>query len=116
MLKDLFDTDTVEIREEFICVFLNNSNNTLGWTRLTTGGITGCIVDVRLLFVTALKCGATSLIISHNHPSGSLKPSNADINLTHKVKKAGEVLDINLLDHIIYTTDGYYSMNDNQTL
>jgi DNA repair protein RadC len=78
ILKVLFNIDTVEICEEFLCIFLNRNNNTIGWWRVSQGGMTGTVVDVRLILVTALQCGATSIIAAHNHPSGNTKPSDYD--------------------------------------
>jgi len=76
------------------------------------GGINGTVADVRLLFATAVQSLATSVIIAHNHPSGTLEPSNADIQLTDKIKEAGKLMDISLLDHLIITDYGYYSFAD----
>jgi len=112
LLKELFNTDTVEIQEEFICILLNRANNTLGWYRVSCGGITGTVADPRLIFAVALKAGATGLIIAHNHPSGGLTPSSSDIDLNRKIKQAGELLDIHLLDSVIYTPEKQYSFAD----
>ena len=112
ILKVLFNTDTVELCEECLCIFLNRNNNTIGWWRVSQGGMTGTVVDVRLILVTALNCGATAIILAHNHPSGNIKPSDSDIKITRKVKEGCKALDITLLDHIIYTTEGYYSFAD----
>lgn len=101
--------DTIELQEEFKVILLNRSNETLGIYSLSKGGTTGTVVDVRLLFAVALKCNSTGIIISHNHPSGKLQPSDADIILTKKIKKCSEFLDIVLLDHLIVTKNGYYS-------
>ena len=110
--KKMFNQDTLELTEEFVCIYLNRQNNSIGWFRLSKGGITSTVVDIRIIYATALQCGATSLIIMHNHPSGNRQPSPEDVNLTKKVNAAGEVLDIKLLDHIIVTTDKYYSFAD----
>lgn len=115
-LKTMYDSDTLEYYESSIVVFLNQANKAIGWVKLSQGGITGTVMDVRMIFGIALKCAATGLIISHNHPSGNLTPSNTDIRLTEQIKKAGEFLQITLLDHIIVTQDGYYSFADNGTL
>ncbi|MBP2617644.1 RadC family protein [Chryseobacterium jejuense] len=98
--------------EEFWAIFLNNSNKVLHTSQLTQGGISQSIVDVRVLFKTALEHFSTGVIIAHNHPSGSLKPSKEDINITQKIKEAGKVLSIQLLDHIIITQDSYFSFSD----
>ncbi|BAP31371.1 DNA repair protein radc [Chryseobacterium sp. StRB126] len=98
--------------EEFWAIFLNNSNKVIHTSQLTQGGISQSIVDVRILFKTALEHFSTGVIIAHNHPSGSLKPSKEDINITQKIKEAGKVLSIQLLDHIIITQDSYFSFSD----
>lgn len=84
----------------------------LGAFLASSGGITGTIVDPRLILSVALKIAATSIVISHNHPSGFIKPSQADIQLTEKIKNAGELLDIQLVDHLILTQEEYYSFAD----
>lgn len=88
---------------------LNRANKVLGIHKLSTGGLTSTIADIRILLSVALKTMATAIIISHNHPSGVLKPSQADILLTEKIREAAKLLDIELLDHLIVSTDGYYS-------
>lgn len=111
-LNLLFNSDTIEYSEEFIAVFLNRANNTIGWSRISTGGVAGTVVDPKVVFSQALLCGASSIILAHNHPSGNLKPSQADIKLTKKLKQGGEYLDIQVLDHLIVTISGYYSFAD----
>ncbi len=98
--------------EEFWIVYLNNSNTVLQNDQLSKGGITGTLVDVRLVLKTALEVGATSLILVHNHPSGTLKPSRADQEITQKLKSASESLDIKVLDHVIITENAYFSFAD----
>ena len=98
--------------EEFWVLYLNNSNKVLSKSQQGKGGITGTTVDVRLVFKTAFELGATAMILCHNHPSGNLKPSEADTKLTQKLKLAGQNLDILVLDHIIVTENGYYSFVD----
>ncbi len=98
--------------EEFWIIFLNNANKIQLKTQMSKGGITGTLVDTRLIFKQALELAATGLILCHNHPSGTLKPSKSDINLTNKIKKGGEVLDIKVLDHLIITEKEYYSFAD----
>jgi DNA repair protein RadC len=98
--------------EEFWVLYLNNSNKILFKAQLSKGGITGTIVDARIVFKIALEQNATSIILSHNHPSGKLQPSEADIQITQKIKNAGQQLEIPVLDHIIITEHGYYSFVD----
>lgn len=98
--------------EEFWVICLNNSNKIIKKILLSIGGITGTVVDVRMVFKNAVALHATALILCHNHPSGTLKPSESDIQLTKKMKSAGETLDIKVLDHIIITEKSYFSFAD----
>nr|WP_294925985.1 DNA repair protein RadC [uncultured Flavobacterium sp.] len=98
--------------EEFWVLFLNNSNKVILKSQLSKGGISGTIVDVRLVFKIALESGATGLILCHNHPSGTLMPSDADKHITKKLKMAGDSLDVKVLDHLIITETKYYSFVD----
>ncbi|WP_034259343.1 RadC family protein [Altibacter lentus] len=102
--------------EEFWIIYLNNANKVLQTAQLSKGGITGTLVDVRLAFKNALQLGAVALILAHNHPSGTLHPSQADKDLTQKLKKAGESLDIKVLDHLIITEKAYFSFADENLL
>lgn len=104
---------TIELQEEFKVLLLNRSNTILGIYAMSKGGVSGTVVDAKLVFSVALKCNASSIIVAHNHPSENLKPSESDLRLTKKLKKAGSFLDIQLLDHIIVTKVGYYSFADN---
>lgn len=98
--------------EEFWIIYLNNSNKVITKFQLSKGGITGTLVDIRLVLKNALTCGAVGLILSHNHPSGALKPSEADRQITIKLKAAAEQLDLKVLDHVIITETAYYSFSD----
>ena len=98
--------------EEFWILYLNNANKILNKTQLSKGGMTGTVVDVRLAFKLALQYGATGVILCHNHPSGTLKASDADRQITRKLKMAGENLDIKVLDHLIVTETAYLSFAD----
>ncbi|HZK92812.1 MAG TPA: JAB domain-containing protein [Prolixibacteraceae bacterium] len=93
-------------------LMMNRQNHILGYHQLSKGGMTGAVVDVRVVFQVALKACATSLILAHNHPSGNLDTSDADRKITRQIKEAGLILDIPLLDHLIMTTDSYLSMAD----
>ncbi len=103
---------SIDIREAMLVLLLNNSNRTLGYSIASIGGLTGTLVDVRLVLRDALLTQSTGLILIHNHPSGTLKPSQSDINITNKVKRAGELMDIKVLDHLILTEDSYFSFAD----
>lgn len=112
VLRKCFNQDTFFMQEQFIILMLNQSSKVLGYYPLSTGGLTATVVDLRLIFSTAIKTFATGIIISHNHPSGNLTPSEADKNITKKIKAAGELLDIKLMDHIILTDEQYFSFAD----
>ena len=98
--------------EEFMVLCLNRANRILGWAKVSQGGLSGTVADPKLIYQIALKSNASSIIIAHNHPSGNLQPSEADIQLTRKLKEAGTMLDLPVLDHLILTSEGYYSFAD----
>jgi len=102
----------IELRECFYALFLNRANKVLGYFLVSVGGITGTVVDPRCVYQAALKASATEILLAHNHPSGNLQPSDADIQITRKLKDAGQLLDINLLDHLIIMPEGYTSFAD----
>ncbi|WP_282017411.1 RadC family protein [Salegentibacter mishustinae] len=102
--------------EEFWIIYLNNSNKVIEQLQLSKGGITGTLVDVRITLRKALEVGATSIILAHNHPSGTLRPSEADKQLTQKLKTAAQSLDIKVLDHLIVTEKSYFSFADEGVL
>jgi DNA repair protein RadC len=108
LLADLSDL----ISEEFWIIYLNHRNKIIGKEKISSGGLTATIVDIRMLFKGAVERLATSIILAHNHPSGTLKPSQADIKLTNKIKEAGQILDVQILDHLIISDTGYYSFAD----
>ena len=112
ILLSTWDKDTLELQEEFKVMFLNRANLVLGIYPLSKGTTSGTLVDVKLIFGVALKSNASGIIITHNHPSGNLKPSDADIELTKKIKKCADFLDITLIDHIIVTKNGFYSFSN----
>lgn len=102
--------------EEFWVMFLSQSNKVISVERISSGGISQTIVDNRIVFKKALEKTATSIIVAHNHPSGNLNPSKEDIALTKKIKEAGRVLDVQLLDHLILTQTEYFSFADENIL
>jgi DNA repair protein RadC len=112
ILATLFPQDTICLQEQFVVLYLNRANKVIGSYQLSKGGITGTIADVRLILSVALKTLATGLILAHNHPSGNLKPSEADVQLTQKVKDAAKLMDIEVLDHMILNSNGYFSFTD----
>ena len=108
-----WDPAKIELQEAFKLLLLNRGNRVLGLVHLSTGGMAGAITDPKLVFAAALKAAAPGVILAHNHPSGTLRPSQADINITRKLKRGGKLLDIEVLDHLIITPhDGYYSFTD----
>ncbi len=112
VLLSLWDLDTIELQEESKVLLLNRANEVLGIYPLSKGGITGTVVDSRLIFAVALKCNATGIILCHNHPSGALKPSDNDFTLTRSIKKCADFLDITLIDHLIITRNGFFSFSN----
>lgn len=112
VLWQTWDKNKVELQEQFKVLLLNRGGKAVGIYELSTGGTAGTVADPRLIFIAALKANACSIILAHNHPSSNLKPSRADEELTRKIKEAGKFLEINVLDHIIVTEEGYYSFAD----
>lgn len=104
--------DSIDYRESFAVLLLSRANKVLGFSWISLGGVTGTIADVRVIYQTALKSNASGIILAHNHPSGQLMPSHADETLTRKLKDAGVLLDIQVIDHVILTSEGYYSFAD----
>jgi DNA modification methylase len=111
-IRKIYKRGEIELQEQFIVLYLDRGNSIIGFYRHTTGAISGTIADVRIILAAALKSASTSIIIAHNHPSGNLQPSQADIDLTKKIKESANTMDITLLDHLIITKDGYYSFGD----
>lgn len=107
-----WNLDIIEFQEEVKMILLNRANKVLGIHELSKGGISGSVVDIKIVLSVALKCHSTSIVLVHNHPSGNLKPSQADIAITKKLKKACEYVDLTLLDHLIISKDGFYSFSD----
>lgn len=112
VLRQLWNDNKIDMQEEFKVLFLNRSNKVTGVYNVSTGGITGTIADPRLIFAAAIKSLSTGIILAHNHPSGNLKPSKADEELTNKIKEGGKFLDIKVFDHIIITSENYFSFAD----
>lgn len=112
LLKANWNADKLNLLEQFKILLLDTGNSVLGISEISSGGIAGTVADPRLIFSTALKAKASSLILAHNHPSGNLKPSHQDINITKRMVEAGQLLEIKVLDHIILAEDGYISLAD----
>lgn len=112
ILHKNWDASKIEFVEQFKVILTNRANKVLGIFEVSTGGVSGTVADPKLIFAAAIKANACGIILSHNHPSGNLKPSQADIDLTKKMKEGSRLLEIQLLDHVIVTTEGYYSFAD----
>ena len=108
IFRQFFPENTIHLQERFVVMYLNRSNRVLGVYPVSLGGITGTVADIRLILSVALKVVATSIMLAHNHPSGSLKPSRPDIELTSKIKEAAKYLDITLMDHLILSPENEY--------
>ncbi len=104
-----WDSGKIDFIEQFKLLLLNRSKKVLGIIDISSGGLAGTVVDIRLIFVAALKAKALSIIVAHNHPSGNPIPSHADIAITQRLRDAGKILTIELDDHIIITSEGFYS-------
>jgi DNA repair protein RadC len=115
VLKTVYDYNKIEHKESFYAMYLNRANKILAVILISEGGTSACLVDVKLIFQAALKLNASGIILSHNHPSGQLQPSNADIQITNKVKEAAKLLEMQVIEHIIVTPEdnSYYSFSDN---
>jgi len=111
ILRSIWGSD-INYRESFYALYLNRANKVLGYQLISIGGISGTVVDVRCIYQVALKTLSSGVLIAHNHPSGNSEPSDADIKITKKLKEAGELLDITLLDHLILLPEGYTSIAD----
>jgi DNA repair protein RadC len=108
LLRELFDPATIALREEFVILYLNKANRVLGSFRLSVGGIDSTVADIRIILALALKAAASGIILCHNHPSGNLTPSSADLGITAKVAAACRLIDIRLIDHIILAPGGEF--------
>lgn len=108
-LKAVWDYDTIDYLESFVVLFLSRGNKVIGWARISTGGCAHTLADPKVIFSMALTMGAPAIILSHNHPSGNLKPSPQDLQMTRKLVDAGKLLEIQVLDHIIITSDSHFS-------
>ncbi|GAB3217298.1 JAB domain-containing protein [Algoriphagus aestuariicola] len=117
ILNRVFDHDLIEAREEFVILYLNRSNQVIGYYKAFQGGVASVVCDPKMILSMALKTLASSIVLAHNHPSGKLAPSDQDIRLTERVKQACRYVDVELLDHLILTArNGYFSFADDGKL
>jgi len=112
LLMTLFNDGVIDHHEQMILICMDKANKVLGYNIISSGGVSGTVVDPKIIFQIALKMNASGIIISHNHPSGVTTPSDADIRITRKIKDSGAMLEIPVLDHLIVTSEGYYSFAD----
>lgn len=113
IFREHFDADEMDYRESFFALYLNQANKVLGIKKISECGISSTLVDVRIVMQAALLCNASGIIISHNHPSGNLKPSGCDIKMTNQIQEASKIMDMSLPDHIVLTSDSHFSFADN---
>lgn len=111
-----WNSEILEFQEEVKIILLNRAHIVLGMYEMSKGGVSGTVVDIKIILGVALKCNASSIVVVHNHPSGNLQPSEPDKSITKKLKEACKLLDLNLLDHLIITKQGYYSFSDDCNL
>ena len=116
LFKDCWDQGSISHIEEFKILLMNRSNSVLGILPISKGGISGTVTDIRIILQAAIIANASGFICCHNHPSNSLNPSESDNKITKKIKEAGNIMDIQLLDHLIITCDDYYSFADSGIL
>jgi DNA repair protein RadC len=112
LINSLWNKETINLQEQFAALFFNQSKKMIGWRVISTGTMTKCIVDIKLLVSLALHCMATHVVIVHNHPSGNLKTSDSDETITKTIKDALKLIDVQLQDHFIISENGYYSFSD----
>ena len=112
LLRSIWNMDTIELKEEFCILLLSRANKVKGYYKVSEGGVSGTVVDPKIIFSVALKCSACAIVLAHNHPSGNTTPSMQDLELTKKLVAGGKLLEISVLDHLILTTEEYYSFAD----
>ena len=112
LINSLWNKETINLQEQFAALFFNQSKKMIGWRVISTGNMTTCIVDIKLLISLALHCMATHVVIVHNHPSGNLKTSDSDETITKTIKDALKLIDVQLQDHLIIVEKGYFSFSD----
>jgi DNA repair protein RadC len=111
--RSIFSADTISWTEEMLVICLNRANVVIGYHKVSSGGFAGTVCDPKVIMTIALQTAASSIILTHNHPSGNLKPSEQDVKVTRKIHDACALLDLKLLDHVIITADNHYSMLEN---
>lgn len=112
VLKNFWNEDHIELRETFFVILLNNHFKVMGIVEMSNGGFHGVVVEMKMVFGVALKACASSIVVAHNHPSGNIRPSSQDIQITTKLKAAGDLLELPVQDHLIVSPEGYCSLAD----
>ena len=112
LLKLTWDENKIKFVEQFKVILLNKAQRVLEIYEMSSGGVSGTVADPRLIFIAALKTNTVNVVLAHNHPSGNLRPSKSDEELTHKIKQGGILLEIKVIDHIIISSEGYFSFAD----
>src|ERR1035437_10838163 len=114
VLRKLFNADTIEYNEEVIVLYLNGANKTIGWIKHSSGGTSQSVLDVKMILTSGLLCGASNIILAHNHPSGEMRPSEADKVITRRLKAGCDAIGMSLIEHIILSgeDENYYSFSD----
>ncbi|WP_290840321.1 JAB domain-containing protein [Flavobacterium sp.] len=112
VLSEVWDEGKIELQEQFKILLLDRKNNVLGVSHISSGGVADCMVDAKLVFATAVKALASGIVLAHNHPSGNMQFSDADRALTRKFCEGAKNLDMQVLDHLVLTSEGYASMSD----
>jgi DNA repair protein RadC len=115
-LRSVWDKDRMELQEEFVVVCLNNAHEVLGWVRVATGGMDRVNIDPRIIFGVALQTASAAIVVAHNHPGGKCDPSAEDRQVTRDLMRAGELIGVKVLDHLIITRDNCYSFAAGSTL
>ena len=113
VFREVYDDDEIDYRESFKVAYLNRANKVVGVHTISSGGTAASVVDLKMIFSGALLANATSIILCHNHPSGSLRPSPQDNTITKKIIEGGKILEVRVLDHVIITRTGHFSYMDN---
>jgi DNA repair protein RadC len=112
MIKGVWDNNLINLQEQFMAFYLNSANRLIGYKLINTGSMTQCSIDIKLVVSLALHSMSTAVILAHNHPSGSLKPSQQDEMVTTRIKSALQLIDVRLLDHFIITDCSYLSFQE----
>ncbi len=115
-LRAIWNQDTLELTEDFVVLCLNTAHQVIGWVKVSSGGFSSSQADPRVIFAIALQTATSALVLAHNHPSGSLSPSEEDRRITNRLVEAGKMLNINVLDHVSLTKESSFSFRENNLM